>query len=85
MTDRLALAISALVEAIRAEVRAEMTPASGPDRLHDIDSAAAALSLGRSLVYSEIAAGRLKSIKIGRRRLIAAGEIAAYIARAAEA
>ncbi|MBA2756904.1 MAG: excisionase family DNA-binding protein [Chloroflexi bacterium] len=62
-----------------------MTPASGPDRLHDIDSAAAALSLGRSLVYSEIAAGRLKSIKIGRRRLIPAGAIADYIARAAEA
>lgn len=79
MSDRLAAALAEFADALRAEVRAEMAPASTPDRLLDIDSAADALSLGRSLVYSEIAAGRLRSIKIGRRRLIPIGAIASYI------
>ena len=82
MTDRLAAALAELAEAIRAEVVAEAAPVA-PERLLDVASAAAALSLGRSLIYSEIAAGRLGSIKVGRRRLIPAGAIAAYIAERA--
>lgn len=81
MTDRLADAISALVEAIREELRqeAQARPRT-PDRLLDVDEASAALSLGRSLVYQEIAAGRLRSLKVNRRRLIPASAIADYIA-----
>ncbi len=77
--DRLALALSELVEAIRAEVRAEMPPVSAPDRLLSIDEAAKALGIGRSALYGEIGALRLRSIKVGRRRLVASGAIAAYI------
>ena len=34
----------------------------------------AVASIGRSLVYDEIASGRLKTFKVGRRRLIPATE-----------
>lgn len=84
MTDRLAVAVSELVEALREAARMEAaTSPRAPDRLYSIDEAAAALNLGRSLLYSEIAAGRLRSIKVGRRRLIPAAAIATYIERAA--
>ena len=80
MTDRLADAISELIEALRETVRAEADAAPrAPDRLLSIDEAAAALNLGRSLLYSEIQAGRLRSCKVGRRRLIPAAAIAAYV------
>lgn len=80
MTDRLSLAVAELVEALRETVRAEADAAPrAPDRLYDIDAAAAALCLGRSLLYGEIAAGRLRSIKVGRRRLIPADAIAEFI------
>lgn len=81
MTDRLSLAVAELVEALRDELRQEAQAGSrAPDRLLDIESASAALSLGRSLVYAEISAGRLRSIKCRRRRLIPASAIADYIA-----
>lgn len=84
MTDRLALAVTELIEAIRETVRAEADAAPrAPDRLLDVDEAAAALGIGRSLVYQEIAVGNLRSLKVGRRRLIAAEAIADYIAERA--
>jgi excisionase family DNA binding protein len=84
MTDRLHLAIAELVEALREELRAEAVAIPRtPDRLLDIDTAGAALSLGRSLIYAEIAAGRLRSIKVGRRRLVPSQAIADYIAERA--
>lgn len=73
-------AVDALAAAILAAVRADAAPTDGPDRLLDIDAAAEALSLGRSLLYAEIAAGRLRSVKVGRRRLIPQGALTAYIA-----
>jgi excisionase family DNA binding protein len=69
--------IEALAEAVREE--AATVPAA-PDRLLSVDEAAAMLSLGRSLVYGELQAGRLRSVKIGRRRLVPAAGIAEYIA-----
>ncbi len=79
MTDRLALALAELVDALRAEARAEMAPANGPDRLLSIDEAAGMLGIGRSRLYAEIGAGRVRAVKVGRRRLIPTGAIAAYI------
>lgn len=86
MSDRLAAALGELVDALRAEVRAEAVAVPrAPDRLLSVDQAAAALGLGRSLLYSEIASGRLTALRVGRRRLVAAHAITAYIAeRAAE-
>ncbi len=80
MTTRLEAAIAELAAALLDELRAESRPAA-PDELLDIDTAASRLSLGRSLVYREIAAGRLASLKVGRRRLVSSGAIAEYIHR----
>lgn len=78
MTDRLTAAIAELVDALRAEVRAEAQPA-GADRLLSIDQAAKSLGLGRSSLYGELQAGRLRSVKVGRRRLIPSRAIAERI------
>ncbi len=78
MSDRLALALAELAEAIRAEVRAEAPP--GPDRLLGVDQAAAMLGLGRTAVYGELQAGRLRSVKVGARRLVSAAAVAEFIA-----
>jgi excisionase family DNA binding protein len=79
VTARLAAAVAELVDALLDELRAETsTTISVPDRLLDIEAAAAALSCGRTLVYGEIARGALRSVKVGRRRLVPASAIAAY-------
>jgi excisionase family DNA binding protein len=76
-------ATEALVAALLAAVRDEGATREEPaDRLLSIPEAAAMLSLGRSAVYDEIAAGRLHSVKVGRRRLVPSRAIAAYIAAA---
>ncbi|HYN68823.1 MAG TPA: helix-turn-helix domain-containing protein [Candidatus Eisenbacteria bacterium] len=80
MSDRLEAALAELAAAIREEVASAAAPASGPDRLLDVDEAAALLALGRTSVYSEIGAGRLRSCVVGRRRLIPAAAIAEFIA-----
>ena len=83
-TPRVAAALAELVEALAEAVRLEVgSDPAAPDRLLDVEGAAAALSLGRSLIYGEIQAGRLRSIKVGRRRLIPAAAIAEYIAERA--
>ncbi len=80
MSDRLASALAELVDALRAElVTTEARPAS-PDRLLSVDEAAREMSCGRTLVYAEIQAGRLRSCKVGRRRLVPASAVAAYSA-----
>jgi excisionase family DNA binding protein len=83
MSDRLALALAELVEAIRAEVRAEAAPV-GPERLLSVGEAAAMLGISRVSIYGEISAGRLQTIKVGRRRLVPAASIARFIAEGAE-
>lgn len=77
MTDRLAAALVELVEAIRAEVAA-VSAAPVPDRLLSIEEAADVLGLGRTATYAEIAGGRLRTLKIGRRRLVPSSALAAY-------
>jgi excisionase family DNA binding protein len=80
MSDRLAVALAQLVDAIRAEIAAEARPDPGaPERLLRVNEAAAACGVGRSLLYDEIAAGRLRSIRVGRRRLIPASAIAELV------
>lgn len=52
-----------------------------PDRAHllTIDEACSALNIGRTKTYELVMSGRLESIKIGSRRLIAVASIARYI------
>ena len=84
MTDRLEAAVSELVEALRESVRAEADAVPRePDRLLSVDEAAAMLGLGRSRMYAELGAGRLRSIQVGRRRLIPTAAIAAFISERA--
>ena len=80
MTARLESAIAELVAAIRAEA-ALVTP-DLPDRLLSIDEAAKALGIGRSMTYELIGRGDLRSLKIGRRRVVASSAIADYAGRA---
>lgn len=79
MSSRLEAALAELAAAIREEV-ATVPLAPRPDRLLSVDEAAAALGIRRTLVYDELARGRLGSVKVGRRRLVPAAAIAAYIA-----
>lgn len=71
-------AVEQLVSALLAAVRAETTP-SHPERLLSIDQAAAALGVGRSRLYGEIQAARLRSVKVGRRRLVPASAVGEFI------
>ncbi len=80
MSDRLTTAVTELVAALRDEFAAERPPSERkPDQLLSIEQAARALGIGRTALYSEIGAGRIRSVKVGRRRLVpssAIGEVA---------
>jgi excisionase family DNA binding protein len=70
-TDRIDAAVRELVEALREEVQAEVRArTAAPPRLLSIAEAAAACGLSRSTFYGLIGKGEVRSISIGRRRLI---------------
>lgn len=74
------VATEALVAALLAAVRAEAaTGDTAPDRLLSVDDAADLLGVVRSTAYQEMQAGRLRSVKVGRRRLVSAGAVQDYI------
>ncbi len=76
-------AMDALADALAAAQAPQVSDA--PDRLYGIRETCEILGgLGRSRLYGELASGRLKSLKVGRRRLIPASAIADYIAGAGE-
>lgn len=49
-----------------------------------INEVALALGIGRSSIYKEIAAGRLKAIKVAGRRLILKSDLEEYLAACRE-
>jgi hypothetical protein len=58
---------------------AEASPA--PDRLaYTIDEFCRAVTIGQSLAYAEIAAGRLKVVRVGRRTLVPVDSAKAWLA-----
>ncbi len=76
MIDRLTAAVTELVDALRDEIASQRRPSERePDRLLSIEQAARALSIGRTALYSEIRAGRIRSVKVGRRRLVPSSAI----------
>jgi excisionase family DNA binding protein len=82
MGDRLTIAVVELVAALRDEVVTERQPSErGPNRLLSIEQAAQALGIGRTALYSEIWAGRIRSVKVGRRRLIPSSAISEVASR----
>jgi excisionase family DNA binding protein len=50
-------------------------------RLHDIESVMGRLKLGRSQVFEVLRSGELRSIKVGRRRLVSESALSDYIDR----
>jgi excisionase family DNA binding protein len=80
--SRLDAAVAELVEALREELRVEAA-APRPDRLLDIESTAETLGVTKATLYKELGSGRLRSIKVGRRRLIPSSALEAYIAERA--
>jgi excisionase family DNA binding protein len=82
MSDRLTTAVTELVAALRDEIAIERRPSDRePDRLLSIEQAARALGIGRTALYSEIGAGRIRSVKVGRRRLVPSSAISEVASR----
>jgi excisionase family DNA binding protein len=50
-------------------------------RLNPVEAVMARLGVGRSTVFGLIASGELRSVKIGRRRMVSDGAIAEFIAK----
>jgi excisionase family DNA binding protein len=76
MSDRLTTAVTELVAALRDEIATQRRPSERePERLLSIEQAARALGIGRTALYSEIGAGRIRSVKVGRRRLVPSSAI----------
>lgn len=48
-------------------------------RLNSVEAVIERLGLGRSKVYEELSSGRLRSVKVGRRRLISESALIDYI------
>jgi excisionase family DNA binding protein len=70
---RLEAAVAELADALRDELRADLTHRThGPPELLSIEQAARRLGIGRTATYDAIGRGDLRSIRIGRRRLVAA-------------
>ena len=84
MSSRLEAAVAELGAAIAELVEAATRTIDGPPELLSIAAAARHLGIGRTALYHELATGHLRSFKIGRRRLIPASTIDAYIAARAE-
>lgn len=82
MSDRLEAALAELAAAIREEIQAtDARAAGGPEQLYSVDEAAGLLGIGRTALYGEIQASRLRSVKVGRRRLVPASAVGAYSAQ----
>ena len=62
-------------------MEAAVIPLAVPERhLYRITEAMRLLSMSRSVIYEQLRAGRLRSVKQGRARLIPAAAIQAYVA-----
>lgn len=69
MSDRLEAAVRELADALLEELRQEGAPTRA-DRLLSIPEVAERLGIGRTSVYAELGAGRLRQLRVGRRVLI---------------
>lgn len=70
---RIRAAIAELAESIMAGIGESGAP--GPDRLLSVRQAAELAGIGRTRLYAEIGSGRVRSVRVGRRRLIPASAI----------
>jgi excisionase family DNA binding protein len=72
MSERLQTAVSELVAALHAEMSAQVSTAP---HLLAVNDAALALGISRAHLYRLLSDGSLRSIHIGRRRLVPASAI----------
>jgi excisionase family DNA binding protein len=79
---RLESAVLELVAALHEEWGEREEPDRGVELL-SIPEAARRMSVGRTRVYAEIGRGTLRSVKVGRRRLIPSSAITEYAGRQA--
>ena len=56
-------------------------PAGRTARLHSLESVVERLGVGRSKVFELISAGELRSVKVGRRRLVSESAIVEFVER----
>lgn len=73
--QRVRAAVAELGDALIAAVGESESVGAAPDKLYSVDEAAELLSIGRTRLYAEIGSGRVRSIRVGRRRLVPAGAI----------
>lgn len=76
-------ALAAAIAAALAATQTEPLPAPAPPTVLTVDEAADRLKVSRSLIYSQLRAGGLRSVRLGRRRLIPAAEVDRIISEAA--
>lgn len=70
--DPVAAAVAALIAALRI---APPTPADAPVEMLTVREAAELLRCSESLIYTMLTDGRLRGVRIGRRRLIGMSEV----------
>ena len=61
--------------------RSADTEATLTAQLHSVDALMKRLSVGRNTVFNLMASGQLRSIKIGRRRVVSENAVRDFIAR----
>ncbi|MBU9767120.1 helix-turn-helix domain-containing protein [Mycobacterium sp. TNTM28] len=76
-------ALAATIAAVLAATQSEPAPAPAPPTVLTVDEAADRLKVSRSLIYSQLRSGELRSVRLGRRRLIPAAEVDRIISEAA--
>jgi len=79
MSSRLEAAVAELGAAIEELVEAATRTNGGPPELLSVKEAARRLGIGRTALYHEFTNGHVRSFKVGRRRLVPATAIDAYI------
>ncbi|BAD54854.1 helix-turn-helix domain-containing protein [Nocardia farcinica] len=62
-----------------------MTELKAEPRLHPVPAVMSRLGVGRSKVFELIESGELRSVKIGRRRLVSEASLIEFIEKADEA
>jgi excisionase family DNA binding protein len=82
MTGRLDAALAELVAALREELSSSTTTQPAPDRLYSMADAARHLGVSRTTLYAEARAGRVRTLKVGRRRLVPGAALGEFSARA---
>jgi len=64
--------------------QAEEPPAPGPRASYHVEEAAALLGIGRTFMFALIRDRKIRVVKIGRRTLVPATEITAFLERMGE-